>query len=221
MAMYSTIVLLPLQAQEVMGYPADTAGWILTPRGVVSAGMMLFVGAFVASKIDGRLLMIVGLFLSFISSSMMAKFPLILDTWTFIFPGVIMGIGMACVWSQLSVATFETISKGKSSEAAGLFNVMRVMGGSVGIAICSTLLVRREQVHWNHLGQHVYITNPDVSRWLDASGIDMTEPNAVTRLMEELYSHIQVAAFNDVFAFISLIFLFMIPLPLLMSQQKK
>ena len=121
---------------------------------------------------------------------MMAKFPLILDTWAFIVPGVIMGIGMACIWSQLSVATFETISTGKSSEAAGLFNVMRVMGGSVGIAICSTLLVRREQVHWNHLGQHVYITNPDVSRWLDASGIDMTEPNTGGRFQRRFRFHI-------------------------------
>ncbi len=220
MAMYSTIVLLPLQVQEVLGYPADTAGWILTPRGAVSAVLMIVVGTYLAPRVDGRLLMASGLILSFFSSYLMARFPLMLDMWGFIFPGIIMGIGMALVWSQLSVATFKTISTSKSSEAAGLFNVMRVMGGSVGIAITSTLLVRREQVHWNHLGQHIRLSNPELSQWFDHVGIDVTEANTYARLVEELTRHIQLAAFNDVFYFISFIFFVMIPLPFLLTPTR-
>ena len=220
MAMYSTIVLLPLQAQEVMGYPADIAGWILTPRGAVSAVLMIIVGTYLAPKVDGRFLMIIGLILSFFASLMMAKFPLALDTQGFILPGVVMGVGMALVWSQLSVATFETIPENKSSEAAGLFNVMRVMGGSIGIAISSTLLVRREQVHWNHFGQHIYASNPDLSRWLDSSRMNLEEISTLVRLADEIMSHVQVAAFNDTFYFISLVFLLMIPLPLLFSPKE-
>ena len=68
---------------------------------------------------DGRLLMYRVLYFPF-SSAWMARFPLMPDTWGFIFPGIIMGIGIALVWSQLSVVTFQTISTSKSSEAAGL-----------------------------------------------------------------------------------------------------
>ena len=128
-----------------------------------------------------------------------------------------MGIGMALVWSQLSVATFQTISTSKSSEATGLFNVMRVMGGSIGIAITSTLLVRREQVHWNHLGQHIYSSNPELLQWFDYVGMDINKTDTYARLVEELSKHIQLAAFNDVFYFISLVFLFMIPLPFILT----
>ncbi len=220
MAMYSTIVMLPLQVQEVLGYPPDTAGWILTPRGAVSAVLMIVVGTYLAPRVDGRLLMVSGLILSFFSSCLMARFPLMLDMWGFIFPGIIMGIGMALVWSQLSVATFQTVSTSKSSEAAGLFNVMRVMGGSVGIAITSTLLVRREQVHWNHLGQHIRLSNPELSQWFDHVGMDVREANTYARLVEELTRHIQLAAFNDVFYFISFIFFVMIPLPFLLTPTR-
>jgi DHA2 family multidrug resistance protein len=54
MAMYSTIAMWPLLAQDVRGYPADTAGWVLAPRGAVSAVMMILIGTWIAPRVDTR-----------------------------------------------------------------------------------------------------------------------------------------------------------------------
>ena len=64
----------------------------------------------------------------------MSNFSLNTDTVGFVIPGMVMGIGMAFVWSKLSVISFGTIDEKLSSDATGLFNLMRTMGGSIGVA---------------------------------------------------------------------------------------
>jgi DHA2 family multidrug resistance protein len=206
MAMYSTIVMWPLLAQDVLGYPADTAGWVLAPRGAVSAVMMIIIGSWVAPLVDNRWVIGVGMVLSILACWMMAHQSLTADTFALIAPGLVFGLAMACVFSQVSTAAFETIPPHKAAEAAGLFNVTRTIGGSIGIAITSTLLVRREQVHWHQLGTHLTETNPRLYDWLDHSDIAFDDRNAPLKLGQELFRHVQMNAFNDVFFFIATIF---------------
>ena len=218
MAMYSTIVLLPLMAQEVLSYPADLAGWILTPRGAVSAVVMFLIGSSIFPKLDSKNLMVTGLCLSFFAAFLMSRYPMVIDTWGFILPGIIMGIGMACVWSQLSTVTFKNIPMEKTSEAAGIFNVMRIMGGSIGIAITSAYLVRREQFHWRNLSENVHGANKNVSVWLERSGSSVPDANFVSFFSREFTEQVELLAYNDAFFFITIIFLFMIPLPLFLEK---
>ena len=65
-----------------------------------------------------------------------SNFSLNTDTVGFVIPGMVMGIGMAFVWSKLSVISFDTIDEKLSSDATGLFNLMRTMGGSI---VCGNL----------------------------------------------------------------------------------
>ena len=221
LGMYSTIVLWPLVAQDVFDYPADLAGWVLAPRGVVSAIMMMVVGVWIAPRVDSRWLICLGLCLSAFASSMMGRLFLGADIWALIIPGVIFGLAMAAAFSPMSTAAFETISPDKGAEAAGLYNVMRTVGGSIGIAITSTLLVRREQVHWHHLGSHISETNPRLYDWLDHSNVKIDDNNAAIRLALEIYKHVQMNAFNDVFWFIATVFAVMAPLPFLFRRAKR
>ncbi|MFT4580986.1 MAG: DHA2 family multidrug resistance protein [Gammaproteobacteria bacterium] len=220
MAMYSTIVMWPLLAQSVLGYPADTAGWVLAPRGVVSAVMMIVIGAWIAPLVDTRWLIGGGLLLSVFASSMMARLSLDVDMLGLILPGVVFGFAVACVFSQLSSSTFETIPTEKGAEAAGLYSVMRTIGGSIGIAITSTLLVRREQLHWSHLGAHISETNPRVYDWLDKTDVAFDAPNAALNLGAALFRHAQMSAFNDVFWFIALIFAVLTPFTILLRNSR-
>lgn len=218
MAMYATIVMWPLLAQDVLGYPADTAGWVLAPRGAVSAVMMIVVGSWIAPLIDNRWLIGGGMVLSIIACTMMAQLSLAVDMFGLIAPGLVFGLAMACVFSQLSTAAFETISSDKAAEAAGLYNVMRTIGGSIGIAISSTLLVRREQVHWHQLGTHLTETNPRVYDWLNHSHVNFDDANAGIKLAQELFRHVQMNAFNDVFWFIAMIFVCLTPFTALLRN---
>ncbi|MEX2481069.1 MAG: DHA2 family efflux MFS transporter permease subunit [Gammaproteobacteria bacterium] len=219
MAMYSTIVMWPLLAQDVLGYPADTAGWVLAPRGAVSAVMMIVIGSWLAPRVDNRWLIGFGLLLSAYASSMMARLSLEADMWALIAPGLVFGLAMAAVFSQLSVITFATIPAHKGAEAAGLYNVMRTIGGSIGIALSSTLLVRREQVHWHYLGEHLSATNPRLYDWMERADIALGEPHAPARLGVELFRHAQMGAFNDVFWTIALTFICLTPCVLLLRNR--
>lgn len=220
LAMYSTIVLWPLLAQDVYDYPADLAGWVLAPRGIVSAVMMMVVGAWIAPRVDTRWIIAFGLSLSGIASSMMARLYLGADMWALILPGIIFGLAMAAAFSPMSTAAFETIPTEKGAEAAGLYNVMRTIGGSIGIAITSTLLVRREQYHWHQLGTHINDTNPRLYDWMDHTNIKIDDSNLAVRLALELFKHVQMSAFNDVFWFIALIFFAMVPLPFFLKRAR-
>ena len=220
MAMYSTIVMWPLLAQDVLGYPADTAGWVLAPRGAVSAVMMIVIGTWIAPLVDTRWLIGGGFVVSMIASLMMSHLSLDTDMWHLVMPGLVLGLGMASVFSQLSTATFETIRPERAAEAAGLYNVMRTIGGSVGIAITSTLLVRREQVHWQQLGAHVRESNPGFQNWLDQSDVRFDEPNAPFQLAQELFRHVQMNAFNDVFWFVAMTFMCLAPLVILLRNSR-
>ena len=218
MAMYAVIVLLPIAVQEVFNYPVLNAGFILTPRAVISALLLWFLTKMFASYFNDRWSIIVGLIFSIIGCYQMSRYSLNTDAVGFILPGMIMGVGMAFVWSRLSVITFETIEEKNSSDATGLFNLMRTMGGSVGVSICSSYLVIREQIHWNQLTQFVSNQNVNFSRLVFPDKIAASSPDGLTLLSVEFERQVQIAAYNDTFLFICIIFLFMIPLSLLFNN---
>ena len=148
----------------------------------------------------------------------MSKFSLNTDTEGFVIPGMIMGVGMAFVWSRLSVVSFETIGEKASSDATGLFNLMRTMGGSIGVSICSSYLVVREQVHWNHLSQFINNQNPSFKGLSLPNQISPNTSEGITILSSQYEKQIQIAAYNDTFLFICIIFILMIPLSFLLKD---
>jgi len=212
MAMYAVIVLMPIVAQEVFNYPVLTAGFVLTPRAIVSTVLLWYFTKVLVANLNSRWSIILGLFFSMLGCYQMSKFSLNTDTDGFVIPGIIMGVGMAFVWSKLSVVSFETIDKNASSDATGLFNLMRTMGGSIGVSICSSYLVVREQVHWNYLRQFINNYNPSYSGLSLPNQISPDTSERITILSSQYEKQIQIAAYNDTFLFICLIFILMIPL---------
>ena len=221
MAMYSNIVMWPLLAQSVFNYPADQAGWILAPRGLVSAVMMITIGTWLAPRVDMRWIIGMGLVLSAYAASMMGELSRDAGMFSLIAPGLLMGLAMACVFAQLSTATFSTISAEKSSDAAGIYNAVRGIGGSIGIAITSAFLVRKEQIHWHNLGTNISEVNPNIYSWLEKADIVIGEPSAPVKLGKELYRHAEMAAFNDVFWLVSIMFLSLVPLVFFMNNTQR
>jgi DHA2 family multidrug resistance protein len=218
MAMYSNIVMWPLLAQSVFNYPADQAGWIMAPRGLVSAVMMIAISAWIAPRVDTRWIMAIGLILSALAAYSMGTLSLEAGRMSLIVPGLIMGLAMACVFAQLSTSTFANISSEKSSDAAGIYNAVRGIGGSIGIAITSTFLVEREQVYWQHLGGNVSELNSAAYQWAERSGLEITDPIAASRLGQQVFRHAEMLSFNDVFSLIGLMFLFLLPLLFFMNN---
>jgi len=218
MSMFGTIILLPLLSQRLLGYPADTAGFIFLPRGLVSAVVMLLIGAYLANRVDPRKLILLGLCFTTIACLQMANYSLESDMWGLTWPGIVQGLGMACIFGQISVITFDRVPRERADEAAGLYSVMRTLGGALGVALAGTLFVRQEQVHWNVLGGHLSPFNPDLTAWLDAQQLEWPAPVALGRLAEELTRHAQMLAFSDLYTAIAYSFVLLVPFVLALKR---
>jgi DHA2 family multidrug resistance protein len=224
--LYGSMVLLPIFLQTLLGYPALEAGIAMFPRGLGSFIAMPIVGA-IMSRFDPRKLLAVGLVGASFTLFQLSWLNLNAGDWNIFWPQFIQGMALALLFVPLTTATMDPIPKESMGNATSIFNLMRNVGGSVGIAMSTTYLYRRQQVHFNILGEHVNPYNPAARSALEGlQGALMQQgENAVTALRQAygaMASMVQrqaaMLSFNDTFRTMGVIFLLIIPLLLLMRR---
>jgi DHA2 family multidrug resistance protein len=150
-AIYGLVTLLPLFYQELMGYTALAAGWAVSPRGVGAILAMPMIG-YLTAKIDNRLLIAFGFGLFAVTSIWFSEVNLAIGPWSFLWAIVLSGFGSGCVFVPLSTTTMAFLKNEEIGNASGLYNLLRNIGGSIGISIVNTIVARHAQVHRNELG---------------------------------------------------------------------
>jgi MFS transporter, DHA2 family, multidrug resistance protein len=153
-AIYGLVTLLPLFYQELLGYTALAAGWAVSPRGIGAIIAMPVIGILTA-RIDNRWLIAAGFLLFAISSLWFGEAYLGVGQWSFLWAIIISGFGSGCVFVPLSTTTMAFLRNEEIGNASGLYNLMRNIGGSIGISVVNTLVVRHEQLHRNELVHNV------------------------------------------------------------------
>jgi DHA2 family multidrug resistance protein len=154
MCIYITIAILPLYYQEVLGYTAFTAGLVVGPRGIGS-----FIGSpvigILGSRIDNRKLLSLG-FIGFgVCSLIFGTVNLSIGPFTLLIPILVTGFSLSFVFVPLATMTTSTLSNQEMGNATGLFNMLRNIGGSIGIAMATTALIRRAALHQTEIGANV------------------------------------------------------------------
>ncbi|MES2392322.1 MAG: DHA2 family efflux MFS transporter permease subunit [Acidobacteriota bacterium] len=147
-AIYSTVTVLPLFYQELLGYTAFTAGLVVAPRGLGAICGMPVIG-FLSNKLDPRYLLTFG-FLTFgLTTLYFGSITLDVSPTTLFLPILITGFGLSFVFVPISTAAYGTLRNDQIGNASGIFNLMRNVGGSIGISIATTMLTRRSALHQN------------------------------------------------------------------------
>jgi len=218
--LFGTVALLPLLTQRLMGYPPMDAGMLFIPRAIASAITLAITGQFLIRYIDQRLLVAAGLVLSAVGTFQMAGLSLQADAWAIASPGITAGIGMGLFFVPLTAVAFASIPNNELDEAAGLYALMRGIGSSIGIAVVSWLFVRQGQVHWDDLITHISPYNPALPPYIAAQGLDPQSPGTVAAMAQEIARQAQMLAFVDLFWFIGLVTLAILPLVLMMTRPK-
>ena len=150
MGVYITIAILPLYYQEILGYTAFTAGLVVGPRGLGSA-LGSPVIAYLGSRVDNRVLLTVG-FLGFaVCSFIFSTVNLSTGPFTLLIPILFAGFALSLAFVPLATMTVSTISNREMGNATGLFNMLRNIGGSIGIAMATTGLIRRTDLYQTSL----------------------------------------------------------------------
>ncbi len=152
--LYGVTAILPLFLQTVLGYPALDSGLAVSPRGIGSMLAMVVVGSLTA-RLDGRWLLAAGLFIFGISTLMLNRLNLDIAMTSVIVPCTINGFGGGFVFVPLTTMAMGRLRREEIGNASGIYNLMRNIGGSIGIAIATTMLVRRSQTHQTYLGAHL------------------------------------------------------------------
>jgi DHA2 family multidrug resistance protein len=144
--LYGTTALLPLFLQTLLGYPALQSGLAVSPRGIGAVISMIIVGRLVG-RIDGRYLIMFGFGLVGFSTYLLGDIDLQISMGSIVWPQVLSGLAIGFVFVPLTVMATGTLTNEQIGNATGIFNLMRNIGGSFGIAAVSTMVAREEQVH--------------------------------------------------------------------------
>jgi DHA2 family multidrug resistance protein len=227
-ALYGSLVLLPIMLQTLFGYSSLAAGEAMAPRGIGSLFMMPVVGILTA-YIDPRKLLISGLLIGGWTMLWLGDLNLEAGYWDFVWPQLLQGLGMALLFVPLTTVSMATISPERMGYATSLFNLMRNIGGGIGIAVTGTMLARRRQAFGALLGERVSVFDPTtnaVLAQLKAAFIARTGDvvNATNQAYLVLYGMVQrqaaMVSFVMIFRLLGILFLVMIPLVFLMKKPK-
>jgi len=165
-AFFGSIVLLPMYLQNLMGYTSFLAGVVLGPGGLIMLLFLPMVGK-LTQKVDARFLLFVGLLISAGSLEYMSGFTLGIDLGTAIFARNVQAVGIAFFFVPLSFLTMAYIPREKMNNASAIFNLLRNLGGSFGVAFVTTLLARRTQFHQHRLVENLSPFDPVYSMTLE------------------------------------------------------
>lgn len=148
------LALLPPLLQSLYGYSVLQSGFLTAPRGVGTLISMLLAGR-LTGRIDARLLVGLGVVLMGSSLYLMTGFALDQPSRAVIVSGVVQGLGLGLIFVPLQSLAFSTLAPRLRTTAASLLNLSRNVGGSVGISVVSTELVRMAQVSHADLASHI------------------------------------------------------------------
>ena len=226
--LYASLLLLPVFLQTLLGYSALDAGIAMAPRGLGSFLMMPVVGT-VLSRFDPRKVLACGLTVAAWTLYELGRLNLNAGYWDIFWPQFIQGAALAMLFVPLTTATMDRIPREEMGNATSMFNLMRNLGGSFGIASATTYLFRREQYNTQLLGAHVTASNPQVramARGIQTSMIARgSDPvTALHRAYGAIWGMVQrqaaMVSFVDTFLVMSVVFLLMLPLLLVMRKPR-
>ena len=211
---FSSMVLLALFTQKVLGYDAWTSGLVLAPGGVGNLLSLVIAGRLI-TRMDQRWLLALGCLLNAYATYEMFMVTLGADYWVLAWPRLLQGAGVGFIFVPLNTVALATVSRERMGNATALLNVVRNLGGAIGVALLTTLLARRSQVHQTTLGGHIDIWDAETAERLRAwaahfvaQGADSftAERRAMSVLYQEVTRQAQLLAFADDFWVLFLLF---------------
>ena len=154
MGMFGSTFLLPLYLQNGLGYTAFQAGSLFLPVGFLQAAMSPISGHF-ADKINPKIPAFIGIFLLALSLFVNHFLSLYSETSAIMISLYLRGLGMGWIFTPLSTIALSGIPRERMAQASGLYNILRQIGGSFGVALMGTLLTDRTIFHTTVYGQSV------------------------------------------------------------------
>lgn len=229
-AMYGAMFLLPFFLKTILNYSSMTAGIMLLP---MTATMVVFapVGGRLADRFGSRLPTVCGILLISLAIYLLSQINPDFSSRNFFIRLVMLGIGLGFTMSPLSNCAIASLPKDKIGVGSGVFNLAKIIGGSIGVVFVETLLTNREIHHsqvlnaylnpavrstqelyellrtlWGDKGMDNQMLAAALHGWSTGRGF-LPEQYAQFKLLlgQMLQKHASVLSFEDVFFSLSLL----------------
>jgi DHA2 family multidrug resistance protein len=220
--MFAGMLLVSIFSQKLLGYDAWTAGLVLAPGGLGNICSLFASG--IVTRVDQRAMLAFGCLLNAVSLYMMTSLTLGMDYWALALPRFIQGFAVGFIFVPMSTLTLASIQRDRLANATAVYGMARNFGGSVGIAVATTLLAQRSQFHQATIGSHITIWDPETrdrlatwAHYFMSQGSDTftAERRAIAMLYRETVSQAQLLAYADDFWLLAVMFAvvpFLLPL---------
>jgi DHA2 family multidrug resistance protein len=227
--LFGTTVLIPQFLQMLMGYSAQTAGEALSLGAILLMVMMPIVGQLV-SRVDPRYLIFLGFCATAMALYHMTSINLEIDFKTAAMYRVYQTMGLAFIFIPINTLSYVGIPRHKSNQVAGITNLARNLGGSVGISMLSTFLLRRQQAHQVYMVAHAASWNPAFTQQvtgltsaITGQGIPQNVANqqAYAMLSRSIAAQSTTLAYIDIISVGAILVLCLAPLAFLMQKPPK
>ena len=225
--LYGSIFLLPVYTQSLLGWTAWDSGLAVLPSSVMTALMMGVAGRLVY-KVGPRALLGTGMVVMIVALWKMSHWTLA-STYDHLFwPQAMRGIAMGLMFVPVSIVTLRSLPPADLPQGAGLYNLFRQLGGSFGVALLTTVLDRRAEVHRFQLSEHAGRLDPIAAQQLKEAAAGLVgrglDPQAAERAAAAMIdgrvgAAASLHAFQDAYIYIALLFLIGLPLLVFVSNR--
>ena len=226
-ALYASTFLLPQFMQELMGYDATNAGIAVSPAGLVTMIEVPIVGWLLSRGTDARRMIALGIVTITAGTYWLSLGNLNVAEKDLVWPRVVQILGLGLTTVPLSTIMFRFLPADQSSNAAGIYALVRNEGGSIGIALSSTFLQRTAQAHQTYLAANLTTSNRAVQAAMHSVGgaQGFTFADRSYASMATLYGQLQrqatLLAYMDQYRMFAYLLLALLPLVLLLKRPPK
>jgi DHA2 family multidrug resistance protein len=199
MIYFGNIVLLPLLLQTQMGYTATWAGLAAAPIGIIPVIMSPIIGKN-AHRVDMRWLVTISFAIYALCFFWRSTFAPSMDFNYVVLPQVVQGIGVACFFMPLTTISLSGLRPDQIASASSLSNFLRVLGGSIGASVTTTLWENREAAHHAVLTQNISLYDNASIAWFHAlSALGLSQQQQAGFTAQEITRQGSILGANEVF----------------------
>ncbi|HVW07780.1 MAG TPA: DHA2 family efflux MFS transporter permease subunit [Bryobacteraceae bacterium] len=226
-AIYAITTILPLFFQTTMEYNATHAGLSVSPRGLGSMVAAMIVGA-ISAKVDSRILVALGFSILAAASLWTSFITIEIGPWSLFWPITVSGAAIAMTFVPLSNVTMGTLAQEDIGNASGIFNLLRNIGGSVGISAANTISQRHLQSHRAEIVRHINAASPAMREFAakltplmnEHAGPRKAALRVLALTQSQLDRQAQLWAYVDVFRYLAVAIAVCVPLAFFLQKPK-
>ncbi len=219
--LFSSVFIVPLFAQRLLGYNAMQTGLLMLPGAAVTMVALPFIGKIQQRGAPPQVMIFIGFVLTALFTYLLSRISLDANYGTFLGPLIIRGIGLPLCFVPITTLAVSSLHPRDIPQGVALNNMMRQLGGSFGIAIVNTYLAHRIGVNRvgliSHVTEYSMATQQRLNGMIQAfmakgSSLVAAKQQAMKALDGMVIRQTMVKSYLDIFLFVTVFFLLCLPL---------